>query len=118
MQLMTPYPLRVLVASQSPTTQSLLGTMLSGFFVTSVSSIDQAQQHIREAQSTYPPLDFILLDEQSEARADELCRILHQFPNDPYKSTQLVHLYTPTTDSVTGQSTFASNNDPCNCLLS
>lgn len=79
--------------------------MLNGFFVTSVSSIEQAQEHLREARHTYPPLDFILLDEQSETRADELCRFVHQFPGDPYRNTQIIHLYTP----LTGQSTFTSN---------
>lgn len=83
--------------------------MLSGFFVTSVSSLEEAQEYIREVRNTYPPLDFILLDEQSETRADALCRFLHTFPGDPFKNTQVVHLYTPTTDSLTGQSDFSSN---------
>lgn len=109
MQLMSPYPLRVLIASRSPATQSLLNTMLSGFFVGAVSSIEQAQDYLRDACTTHPPLDFILLDEQSETRADELCRFLHQFPNDPFKDTKIVHLYTPTTDSLSGHSMFASN---------
>jgi hypothetical protein len=83
--------------------------MLSGFFVNAVSSFEEARGHIQEVRTTYPPLDFILLDEQSETRADELCRFLHQFPGDPFKDTKVIHLYTPTTDSLTGQSTFASN---------
>lgn len=108
-QLMIPYPLRILVASQSPATQSLLNTMLGGFFVSSASSIEEAQGFLRDTCNIYPPLDFILFDEQSEPRADEFCRFLHQFPGDPYRDTKIVHLYTPTTDSLTGQAAFANN---------
>lgn len=83
--------------------------MLSGFFVNSVASIEEVQQYLHDARAIHPALDFIILDEQSEARADELCRFLHRFPNDPFRDTKLIHLYTPTTDFLTGQSTFASN---------
>ncbi|KAI0090021.1 histidine kinase [Irpex rosettiformis] len=109
MQLMIPHPVRVLVISKSPATASLLSTMLSGFFVSSVSSIDEAREHLRTASTIHPPLDFILLDEQSETKADELARFLHSLPLDPLKDTKLLHLYTPTTDSVTGHSIFNSN---------
>ncbi|EKM60729.1 uncharacterized protein PHACADRAFT_155836 [Phanerochaete carnosa HHB-10118-sp] len=107
-QLMTPYPLRILVASRSPATLSLLSTMLGGFFVSSVSSMEEAQNFLREAGNVHPLLDFVLLDEQSETRADEFCRYLHEFPGDPFRDTKIIHLYTPTTDS-TGHSTFANN---------
>ncbi|KIP05676.1 hypothetical protein PHLGIDRAFT_128752 [Phlebiopsis gigantea 11061_1 CR5-6] len=109
LQLMRPFPSRVLVASQSPATRSLLNTMLTGFFVNSVGSIEEVQQYIYDSRVVSPGLDFIILDEQSEARADDLCRFLHQFPNDPFKDTKLVHLYTPTTDSLTGHSTFENS---------
>ena len=61
---MRPFPARVLVASQSPATQSLLNTMLSGFFVNSVGSIEEVQQYIYESRVANPGLDFIILDEQ------------------------------------------------------
>lgn len=109
MQLMKPHPVRVLVVSKSPATASVLTTMLSGFFVNSVSSIDEARDHLRTASTIHPPLDFVILDEQSENKADELARFLHSLPLDPLKDTKLLHLYTPTTDSVTGHSIFNSN---------
>ncbi|KAI0809255.1 histidine kinase [Irpex lacteus] len=108
-QLMKPHPVRVLVVSKSPATASVLTTMLSGFFVNSVSSIDEARDHLRTASTIHPPLDFVILDEQSENKADELARFLHSLPLDPLKDTKLLHLYTPTTDSVTGHSIFNSN---------
>ncbi|GJE87861.1 histidine kinase [Phanerochaete sordida] len=108
-QLMVPQPLRVLVASQSPATHSLLSTMLGGFYVSSVSSVDEAHAFFLEASNIRSPLDFIILDEQSERRADELCRYLHQFPGDPFRDTKIVHLYTPTTDALTGHTIFSSD---------
>ena len=83
--------------------------MLSGFFVSSVSSIDEAKEHLRNASTIHPPLDFVLLDEQSEYRADELARFLHSLPMDPLKDTKIIHLYTPTTDALTGHSSFTSD---------
>lgn len=83
--------------------------MLGGFFVSSVSSVEEAQSFFREASNLRPLLDFVLLDEQSETRADELCRYLHEFPGDPFRDTKIIHLFTPTTDSLTGHSTFADN---------
>lgn len=109
MQLMKPHVMRILVASQSPATCSLLNTMLSGFFVHSVNSIEQAQEYLRSSGAIHPPLDFVILDEQSETRADALCRFAHSLPMDPLKNTKIVHLYTPTTDSLTGHSAFSSD---------
>ena len=109
MQLMKPHPLRVLVVSKSPATVSLLNTMLSGFFVNSVSSIEEAQEQLRNASHVRPPLDFVLLDDQSEYRADELAKFLHSLPMDPLKDTKIIHLYTPTTDSLAGHSAFTSD---------
>lgn len=83
--------------------------MLSGFFVSSVLNIDDARDYLRNATTVHPPLDFVLLDDQSETRADELARFLHSLPADSLKDTKLVHLYTPTTDSLTRHSTFHDN---------
>ncbi len=109
LQLMKPHPLRVLVTSKSPATVSLLNTMLSGFFIASVSSIEEAQEHLRNATTIHPPLDFVLLDDQSEHRADELARFLQALPVDTLKDTKIIHLYTPTTDSLSGHSAFTSD---------
>lgn len=108
-QLMKPHPLRVLVVSKSPATVSLLNTMLSGFFVSSVSSIEEAQEHLRNASTVHPPLDFILLDDQSEYRADELSQFIHSLPTDPFQDVKIIHLYTPTTDSLSGHNAFTSD---------
>ena len=109
MQLMKPHPLKVLVISQSPATASMVLTMLNGFFVCSVSTVEEAEVYIREVGFAKPPLDFVILDSQSENRADELSRFMHSLPSDPLKDTKLLHLYTPTTDSLTGHTAFRND---------
>ncbi|KAI0700426.1 histidine kinase [Cytidiella melzeri] len=109
LQLIKPHPVRVLIVSKSPATASLLSTMLSGFFVNSVSSIDDAREYLQTASTIHPPLDFVLLDDQSEIRADELARFLQSLPLDPLRDTKLLHLYTPTTDSLTGHTAINSS---------
>lgn len=83
--------------------------MLSGLNVTSVSTIDDAERVLQDSASIIA-LDFVIFDNQSEHRADELARFLHSLSGDPFKDTKLVHLYTPTTDSLTGHATFSSDS--------
>lgn len=82
--------------------------MFSGLLVTSVSSIDEAERVLQDPTSI-PTLDFVILDSQSEHRADELARFLHGLVGHPFKDTKLIHLYTPTTDSLTGHTTLSSD---------
>ncbi|OBZ79765.1 Peroxide stress-activated histidine kinase mak2 [Grifola frondosa] len=83
-QLMKPHPLRILISSVSSATLSLLSTMLSGFYF------------------LHPPLDFVILDDQSESRADDLARTLQSLPYESLHDTKIIHLFTPTTDNLSG----------------
>ncbi|KAH8086606.1 histidine kinase [Cristinia sonorae] len=105
--LMVPSRSNVLVISQSPATISLLITMLSGLHVTSVSSIEDAERALRGSPSL-PALDFVIMDSQSEYRADEMARFLHGLEGNTFTNTKLVHLYTPTTDTLTGHTSLRS----------
>ncbi|KAI0666240.1 histidine kinase [Trametes maxima] len=100
--LMKPQPLRVLISSGSSATISMLGTMLSGFTITSVPSIDEAERYLRNSQFAMQPLDFVILDDQSETRADDLARALRMFPYPALQDTKVIHLFTPTTDNLAG----------------
>ena len=82
--------------------------MLSGLLVSSAPSIDDAERVLQD-RSAISGLDFVILDSQSEHRADELARFLHSLVGNPFKDTKLVHLYTPTTDSLTGHTTLRSD---------
>ncbi|CAL1696704.1 unnamed protein product [Somion occarium] len=109
-QLVTPRPPHVLIISESSPTVSLLHTMLNDFSVASVPSREQAETYLFNAQSSSSQLDFVIFDSQSENGADELSRYLHSIPSDNFKATKLIHLYTPTTDTLTGHTTFRSDS--------
>ncbi|RPD81571.1 histidine kinase [Lentinus tigrinus ALCF2SS1-7] len=100
--LMLPRPLRLLVSSGSPTTLAMISTMLSGFNVIPVSSINEAEDLLRNADFVSQPLDFVLLDDQSETRADDFARGLRSLPYQSVKDTKVIHLFTPTTDNLAG----------------
>ena len=80
----------------------MLGTMLNGFSVTHVSSIDEAELHLRNGEFLAQPLDFVILDDQSESRADDLTRFLRTLPYPSLQETKVIHLFTPTTDNLAG----------------
>ena len=80
----------------------MLNTMLNGFSVTSISSINEAEAHLRSAEFLSQPLDFVILDDQSEARADDLTRFLRSLPYPSLQDTKVIHLFTPTTDNLAG----------------
>ena len=98
-QLLRERPLRVLLSSTSSATQALLCTMLKGFSVTTVSSTQEAENYILNVQ-TPEPVDFVVLDDQSEARVDDFTRVLRASPLPSLKDTKIVHLFTPTTDNL------------------
>ncbi|CCM01303.1 uncharacterized protein FIBRA_03352 [Fibroporia radiculosa] len=101
-RLLNPRPLRILISSASSPTQSLLSTMLNGFSIVTVSSIPQADSYIQNLQTLDPPLDFIILDDQSETGVDEFTRTLQSLTLGPLSETKIIHLFTPTTDNLAG----------------
>jgi hypothetical protein len=104
---MKPQPLRILVCSSSDVTLALLNTIFSGFHVTSVSSIQEAEAHLQSFGDSHNSLDFLILDDQSETRADNLARYLHSLELIALQDTKIIHLYTPTT-SLSGHAIFSS----------
>ncbi|KAI0078477.1 histidine kinase [Panus rudis PR-1116 ss-1] len=107
--LMKPHPLKVLIISESQPTASLLRTMLNGFIVFTAPGIPEAEVFLQGPDARNPSLDFVILDSQSEHGADELSRFFHSLPQNPFKDTKLLHLYTPTTDSLTGHTNFRTD---------
>jgi hypothetical protein len=107
--LMKPHPLRLLIYSQSPATLSLLSTMLDGFQAATVSSIQDVQAHLENIDPS-PPLDFIILDDQSEVHVDDLARFTHSVASGALRDAKIIHLYTPTTNSLSGFAVSKSNS--------
>ncbi|TDL28897.1 histidine kinase [Rickenella mellea] len=98
--LMHPQPLRMLVSSPSETTLSLLGTMLSGFNITFLSSIENVESYLLSIDPLHPALDFIIVDEQSDNCVDGLATALLRFPSPTFRETKIVHMYTPTAETL------------------
>jgi hypothetical protein len=85
--------------------------MLTGFSVISVSTMENIHKHLRSYSNHNPVLDFVILDDQSETRVDDLARSLHSLRTMPFKNTKIIHLYTPTTSS-SGHAIFANSTIP------
>ncbi|KAF5338436.1 hypothetical protein D9758_012211 [Tetrapyrgos nigripes] len=104
--LMKPRAPKVLVISSSNVTLTLFSNMLSGFHAVLIPSLSDAESYLQNLDDSTSPLDFIILDDQSETHVDELAKFLqqHKFLLD----TKIIHLYTPTT-SLSGRSIFGSS---------
>ncbi|KAL0581382.1 Chk1 protein kinase [Marasmius crinis-equi] len=107
---MKPRPPHILVCSSSNTTLTLFGHMFSGFYVQLVSSGTDAEAYIRSLIDPAHPLDFIVLDDQSENRADNFAGLLNSLRYPTLTETKVVHLYTPTT-SLSGRAIFGTSTN-------
>jgi hypothetical protein len=81
--------------------------MLLGSEAVAVNSFVEAITYLREIAST--PLDFIILDDQLETHIEQVADALHRGPQELLKQTKIIHLYTPTTGSLPGSSSFNSH---------
>lgn len=70
--------------------------MLSGFQLVTFSSNLDAKVFLHGTNLTDPSLDFIILDAQLEADADDMASCLKGLKRPPFTNTSIIHLYTPT----------------------
>jgi hypothetical protein len=82
--------------------------MLKKFFVKLVSSIGDIHHYLKALNKVDPPLDFIILDNQSVIAVDELAQQLEASGLPYFTETKVIHLYTPT--SSPGQAVFANSS--------
>lgn len=97
---MQPRPLRIIVASPSDATRSLLSNMLINFSVTVASSIEEIEARLVDEDFIQNQLDFIIVDHQSESRVDELSHFLLSLRSSSTEDTRIIHLYTPTAATI------------------
>jgi hypothetical protein len=83
--------------------------MLDGFDVSSVSTVEELEQYLRSIEPSDTPLDCIILDHQAEAIADGIARLLESLHSPVMQDTKLIHLYTPVTDTITGNLVFGNS---------
>ncbi|KAJ7480148.1 hypothetical protein B0H11DRAFT_2026757 [Mycena galericulata] len=107
--LLHPRPLEILVCSASTDTLDFLKTMFDGFNVTLVSTIADAEMRLRAYDNSHHvPLDFVILDDQSETHADEIATFLRSLGVTALQETKIIHMYTPTMNR-SSHSIFSSN---------
>ncbi|KAJ3802608.1 hypothetical protein GGU11DRAFT_813370 [Lentinula aff. detonsa] len=104
-----PRPPHIVVCSTSPVTLTLFGHILPGFSVVLASSIADTENYLRKLGDRNVPVDFVILDDQSEMHAEELAKFIHSLHYSTLQETKVIHLYTPTT-SLSGRSIFGSNS--------
>lgn len=98
------------MCSASDATLSLLKTMLSPFHVQLMPTVDAVHAYLKSYGES-EPLDFIILDHQSDALADDLAHYLHGLSDQQFSETKILHMYTPTT-STSGSGIFPTSSIP------
>ncbi|KAJ3761553.1 dual-domain HisK/Mak2 protein kinase [Lentinula raphanica] len=104
-----PRPPHIVVCSGSPVTLTLFGHILPGFSVVLASTIADTEKYLRDLGDRTVPVDFVILDDQSEVHAEELAKFIHDLHYVTLQDTKVIHLYTPTT-SLSGRSVFGNNS--------
>ena len=94
---------RYLVCSSSPTTISLLCSMLNGLDTTVHGSIADTEVALRRNQTSDRPFTVLVLEDQSEDHVAYLIRVLESLDPGRLPRTVLIHLYTITKGSVVGR---------------
>lgn len=107
--LSNPRPPHIIVCSTSIVTLSLFGHILPGFSTVLASTVADTETYLRKLGDGNIPVDFIILDDQSESRAEDMMKFLQSLNYTTLQETKVIHLYTPTT-SLSGRSIFGSNN--------
>ena len=117
--LTSPHLFHVLVCSPSETTISMLSTILKGLVLEPATSIEEAENKLRKAHSLHRPMDFLILDDQSEVHLNYLTRLLQILSNTKSTPTQLIHFHTFTTGStgVTNPNVVKMSKPPRTCEL-
>lgn len=104
-RLLEPQPPRILITTPSDATAHLLENMLNGFSVSTVGSIDEAEERLHSTDPKLKAVDFIVVDHQSEARVDEIAKTLQATKSASTAKTKIIHLFTPTAESLSKQPT-------------
>src|SRR6266404_4638501 len=108
-RLMEPRPPRILISSPSDAATALLCSMLDGFDVSAVSTVEELEASLGSAETSDASLDCIILDHQAEAMADGIARLLKSLHSPVLQDTNLIHLYTPVMGSITNNPVFRNS---------
>jgi CheY-like chemotaxis protein len=107
-RLMEPRPPRILISSPSDAATGLLCSMLDGFEVSAVSTVEELEASLRLAETSDTNIDCIILDHQAEEAADGIARLMESLHSPMLRDTKLIHLYTPVMDSISSNPVFGN----------
>ncbi|KAI6136939.1 STKc type histidine kinase [Pisolithus sp. B1] len=103
-----PRPSKVVICSISSATRALLRSILKGFDVTLLSDLDAVRSHL-EGYRRDDQLDFLILDDQFQTQVADVIQILRCPKTPALYHTKIVHLYTPTTQSLSESAAIGGN---------
>ncbi|KAI6159530.1 STKc type histidine kinase [Pisolithus thermaeus] len=103
-----PRPSKVVICSISSATRALLRSILKGFDVTLLSDLDAVRSHL-EGYRRDDQLDFLILDDQFQTQVADVIQILRCPKIPALYHTKIVHLYTPTTQSLSESTAIGGN---------
>jgi CheY-like chemotaxis protein len=83
--------------------------MLDGFEVSTILTVEELEQCLHSVKPSDTPLDCIIFDNQTEAAADGIVRLLESLHSPVLKDTKLIHLYTPVTDTISSNPMFGNS---------
>ncbi|KIJ68769.1 hypothetical protein HYDPIDRAFT_37202 [Hydnomerulius pinastri MD-312] len=92
---------RVIVCSPSSATRALLHNILKGFDVIFSCNLDDVRSRIADI-TLDDRLDFVILDVQFDMHIGELIQHIRGSMNPALQNSKIIHLYTPTTDTLSG----------------
>lgn len=72
--------------------------------MTSLKSIEEIETSLRNTESKRAAPDFIIIDDQSEIRVDEIAGLMHATPH-VYADTKIIHFFTPASETLSRQQT-------------
>ncbi|KAK2461712.1 hypothetical protein APHAL10511_006175 [Amanita phalloides] len=108
--LSVPRPLSIIVCSPSSATLAFMKSVLSGFRVTLLSTIEEVHSNLHSNTSAARHLDFIIFDDQSESHGDDLAKFVNSL-GALFHDTKIIQLYTPTM-SRAGHPVFGKSTIP------
>ncbi|KAI6045151.1 STKc type histidine kinase [Pisolithus marmoratus] len=103
-----PRPSKAVICAVSSATRALLRSILKGFDVTLLSDLDALHSHLGRYQWN-DWLDFLILDDQGQTQVVEIIQILRWSNTPAFRHTKIVHLYTPTTQSLSESAAIGGN---------
>ncbi|KAI6153278.1 STKc type histidine kinase [Pisolithus tinctorius] len=101
-------PSKVVICAVSSATRALLRSILKGFDVTLLSDLDALHSHLGQYQKD-DWLDFLILDDQGQTQVVDVIQILRWSNTPGLRQTKIIHLYTPTTQSLSESAAIEGN---------